>query len=145
MAVLSCDFILPPAMVDTSNLSSLHGLLTAVLPTWYQEHSQLRRRNNIDNLKGRTSDDVAIFRLPKKPPRLLPIVALNFALRRESNDVTRVMKAKSQWIRQMRTLFTDVIQKSAEPLPTDSSYIQIQHHAGLKQVCNVYLASMPLS
>ena len=141
VAVMSCDFILPPAMVDASNLSSLHGLLTAVLPTWYQEHRQLRKCNNIGCLEDSEpkNGDVAIFRLPKKPPKLLPIVALNYALRKKNNDVTRVVHGKSQRIQQIRTLVMSVIEKSAEPSPVGSGFMAQQNHAGLKQVCNLHL------
>lgn len=136
---MSCHYILAPAMVDTSNLSSLHGLLTAVLPTWFREHKQLRRLNTLDALKATApgrEDDLEIFRLPRNLPKLLPVLAVNFAVRRASGDVTRVMRGKSQWINQMRTLFADVIQQSQEPLPQGSTYSRQLHHEGLKQVCS---------
>ena len=136
VAVMSCDYILPPAMVDPSNLSSLHGLLTAVLPTWYHDHHALRERTR--KATARMSEGGAIYCLPKKPPRVLPTVAINFGLRD-----SKVMKNKSQWIRQIRTLYADIIHQSSQPLPADHEYIEQLQHEGLNKVCTMYLASIP--
>ena len=71
---MSCDMILPPAKPDTHNLSSLHGMLTAVLPMWldyraktmYPASQKYRRVEN------------GVFTLPKEPPRLLPMALIGF-------------------------------------------------------------------
>ena len=119
-------------MVDTSNLSSLHGLLTAVLPSWMRAHKQLRKANRLASLNSvkdaTTAIDTNIFRLPKAPPKLLPVAAINFAVRKG-----KVQRAKSQWIAQMRSLFLDVIQQSEQAPPADGS-LKHMNYEGLKQV-----------
>lgn len=152
--VMSCDYILAPSMVDTSNLSSLHGLLTAVLPAWAQEHIRIVGEQYLEPLRtsvqdirndkrdlgwqpGPTCCDVDIYSLPKAPPRLLPVVALNFGLRSQ-NGVPSVMLAKSRWILQIRTLFAHVKRMAEEPLPANPPPTpeDRHHHDGLDMVCH---------
>lgn len=151
--VMSCDYMLAPSMVDTSNLSSLHGLLTAVLPAWAQEHKRIVRKQCLEPLKttvqeirnelrkhgwqpGPACCDADIYSLPKAPPRLLPIVALNFFGLRSQNGVPTVMLAKSRWILQIRTLFAHVKRMAEEPLPADPPLTRDDrsHHEGLDKV-----------
>ena len=147
---MSCDYMLAPSMVDTSNLSSLHGLLTAVLPAWAQEHIRIVRDQCLEPLKtsiqeirkekqnlgwqpGVACCDADIYSLPKAPPRLLPIVAINFGLRSQ-----RVQLAKSRWILQIRTLIAHVKRMAEEPLPANPppTVEDRRHHDGLDKVCH---------
>jgi hypothetical protein len=76
-AALSCDYILPPCTAGLYSCGSIYGLLSSVLtgPTgWLVKHSEIANKQ-----WGRDSRDPLDYRLPKRPPKLLPILVNNYA------------------------------------------------------------------
>lgn len=77
---MCCDQILPPAKPDRDTISSVHGLLTAVLPLWLAY-----RKTVLKQAERLAQDDLLIpddyrhwYTLPRHPPRVLPVIVVGF-------------------------------------------------------------------
>jgi hypothetical protein len=108
LAVMSADYILPPAMPDLGTVGSLHGMLTYVLPEWmaYRKDSMVPVTTKNFPYKD--------FVLPKLPPRLLPVIVVNFGAAKTSpNEIPSVIAKPSQWIRTIIVL----MQMRADVMP----------------------------
>jgi len=86
-AALSCDYILPPCQAALYSAGSVHGLLSTVLPGrrgWLGVHAtitaQWRDENGRPNEEEREATTSEDWLLPKDPPKLLPILIMNYPL-----------------------------------------------------------------
>jgi len=78
VAALSCDYILPPCQASLYSCGSIYGMLTSVLPGpngWFGKHTRLAAEQWADK-----TDEYISWRLPREPPKLLPILVNNYGM-----------------------------------------------------------------
>lgn len=145
---MSCDMVLPPAKPDTHNLSSLHGMLTAVLPMW------LAYRATIMYPASRKYQALGdgVLTLPREPPRLLPMALIGFtatalrgtrAGRSRAEEVEKfVYKGASSWTAALVQMVKDVEQDAEAPLDpalSDIDKIDAKENKKLMQRVSTYI------
>jgi cellulose biosynthesis protein BcsQ len=124
--IASCDLILPPTFADYFNCSSLHGLLTSVLPNVVDYHKK-RVRSQDDEMEDaarncevldqdKSADMREKFKF-KKPPKLLCSIVTNYKTKTpkkkkdaEAGDPDpqpQVVIASCKWVHSMRNIYAD--------------------------------------
>lgn len=80
-AALSCDYILPPCMTSLYSCGSVYGLLTSVLTGpngWLKNHERIAGAQW--DPQNELTERLKQWRLPAKPPKLLPILGNNYSV-----------------------------------------------------------------
>lgn len=130
--MMSCDLILPPAKPDTHNLSSLHGMLTAVLPEWLE----YRTRYMVRAASKFRSPTFRHLQLPKHPPRMLPMPLIGFSAKNQrgagrvgNEGVTErqfVYRNSSSWATALQEMMGIVKADAQAPISTNLEEIGMQ-------------------
>ena len=130
---MSCDYILPPAKADSHNMSSLHGMLTAVLPEWLEFRKNIMRfaSKDVQRAAGARENTHQYYMIPKEPPKLLPVTVVGFTATARAGEGTRtndtgeivprgpqyVYSEASSLILAMQDMFLEVRINAAKPDP----------------------------
>lgn len=100
--IMACDFIIPPCFADYFSLSSVHGLLYNVIPSWLEWRNKAVAYQAILN----ASDLLDKYRLPKEPPKLLPFLIGNFTMTsfNAPPQVQYVIQGEAVFVRALKDL-----------------------------------------
>lgn len=94
-AALSCDYILPPCIASVYSCGSVYGLLTSVLTGpkgWLKRHERIAEAQW--DRQNEPTERLKPWRLPAKPPKLLPILGNNYSV----DEPGRVSFSDSQFL-----------------------------------------------
>ena len=84
ISALSCDYILPPCNASLYSCGSIYGLFETVLPGkegWLGAQKRFADKQWEPNWEqSEEGQELIPFRLPKKPPTLLPILVTNYGM-----------------------------------------------------------------
>lgn len=90
MSALSCDYILPPCLASLYSCGSISGLLSAVLPGvkgWFGKHALIAGTQwHPEWVADSNKQGLLSWRLPKDPPKLLPILVNNYGVEYKAAD-----------------------------------------------------------